>query len=181
MLMSESSFSKFSHETLPGSKQSQKSWNLPWILQRKPNFILFLVLLSFVLKILADFLHISIENKFLTYFKFAEFYGQLIANCWYSPKNCQHDAIRTFSQCQADVSWILDLLQVDSNPFVVQSAVHGLNAIFKAIGADDSDHPRTEKKSWRFRYSLFRNSKLCRMNFQGGWLQDLSFLAPLKM
>lgn len=55
MLMSESSFSKFSHETLPGSKQSQKSWNLPWNLQRKTNFILFPVLPSFVLEILADF------------------------------------------------------------------------------------------------------------------------------
>ena len=74
--------------------------------------------------------------------QFAEFYGQLIANCWYSPKNCQHDAIRTFSQCQTDVSWILDLLKVESNPFVVQSAVHALNAIFKAISADNSDHSR---------------------------------------
>lgn len=58
-----------------------------------------------------------------------------------------------------DIKWLLDLLQIRSNPFVVESAVHALNFILKAIDADRAVHKGDEDRA-KLKQQLFQAAKL---------------------
>ena len=65
--------------------------------------------------------------------QFIESLGAALHACWYSPKNCQKLAIRTLSNCQLEVEWFLNLLEVKNVPILTNSLVIALTSVVKAI------------------------------------------------
>lgn len=80
-------------------------------------------------------LQFSTEKEFQLCGRLAQFcdsMGGLIASCWYSHKNCEHDAIKSLSQCGEAVSFLIKVVSLKS-PFLVQSAILAFQNIIKAI------------------------------------------------
>ena len=63
--------------------------------------------------------------------QFIESLGTALHACWYSPKNCQKLAIRTLSNCQLEVEWFLNLLEVKNVPILTNSLVMALTNVVK--------------------------------------------------
>ena len=82
-------------------------------------------------------LKFSSEKEFLLVGRLAQFsdsMGSLIAQCWYSPKNCEHDALKSLFQCSDAIKLLIKVVSLKS-PFLVESGIHAFQSIVKAVSA----------------------------------------------
>ena len=64
--------------------------------------------------------------------QFVENLGNCLQACWFSPKNCNRDAIKSLKNCQTEIEWLLELLQIKNIPFLTHSVIVAFNLISKA-------------------------------------------------
>jgi len=63
--------------------------------------------------------------------QFVENLGNCLQACWFSPKNCNRDAIKSLKNCQIEIEWLMELLRIKNIPFLTHSVIVGLNLISK--------------------------------------------------
>ena len=78
--------------------------------------------------------------------QFVENLGNCLQACWFSPKNCNRDAIKSLKNCQVEIEWLMELLRIKNIPFLTHSVIVGLNLISKAGSRFFYDFPRLSSK-----------------------------------